>query len=876
MTAYDFDLDRTTDAASRYASPTSSWKDEIIYFAMLDRFCDGDSSNNKQGVSEVEDSPKMESNYSGGDFQGLINKMNEGYFTKLGITTIWVTPPIKNQWYEGNYGGYHGYWASDFTKVDPHVGDLAKYKEFVALAHSNGIRVIQDIVVNHTGDYFGVKDTPYAYGSTNWSLNPVSKPTAAPEQMPWTLNNPGIFSEEELQYNSFYHWTPAISDFNDATQTYTYQESNLDDINTDNTNVANLLRGYFRYWIDKVDIDGYRVDTVKYVNPTFFEGFVNSTDAGNLGVREYAKSLGKSDFILFGEAWDPSDTLCASYTKSADTGANRLDSMIYFPLNTATRDVFGSGNKTSELTEVLNRRYSSGYANPDKLVTFVDNHDMARMSSIASSNLNRAAYAFIMTIPGIPQIYYGAENELSVCRRAMFAGGYQGPNLDVNSTDLFDSSSSNTMFTYLHDLIALRKANSVFRNGTVSVLRDSSLGTGIFAYKVVETAGTVNKEAFVIFNTSSKELVAANISGLTEGGNYVLKNPSINMTTTNFTAQSGGKMSMIVPAEAFGIYVLNTTGNALTTPANTVSITSTYSTVSTTTLPVLGIVGNTIADVNMSIFFDGDMSSATMWTIPAGTSDLSWVKSLSLLSLSGKAHDVTVAINNGGVFSFSDPVPFSLVPAMIMRTSITDPQGDDTGPAGYNYTLPQNSTFNGHLEDILGVSVSTWGSNMDIKIQMRGISTVWAPTVNMFDHVFFNIFLRKNGSTSTVNALPLYHYNIPFCWDYQIKEEGWSSAMTNNVGASATARGKTVTPAPSCVVDAVNNTITFSVSGSAIGSPDSFEGWQVYIADWDLDMGNARGLTPDGGNWVFGGGDGSVDPLVLDETSVITIPAYTE
>lgn len=868
MTSFDFDLGTVADADSRQASP-ADWQKEVVYLAMIDRFSDGDSSNNKVGgVIEVENDPSKESNFSGGDFTGLINKMKSGYFTGHGITAIWITPPIRNQWYEGNYGGYHGYWASDFTQVDPHFGDIAQYREFVKLAHQNGIKVIQDIVVNHVGDYFKVSDTPYVYEGNNWSLVSTSKPTNAPEQFPWKLNDPGIFSQEELLYNSFYHWTPYISDYNDANQTYTYQSGSLDDMNTDNEVVQNLLRGYFRYWIDKVDIDGFRVDTVKYVQPEFFEGFVNSTEAGNMGVREYAKSLGKNDFILFGEAWSDSDTLCASYTQNGDGTKQRLDSMIYFPLNTAVRNVFASGGATNSITSVLNARYTSGYAYPDKLVTFVNNHDMGRISAQTSSSLNKAAYAFIMTIPGVPQVYYGDEQNLDVCREAMFAGGYQGPNLAATTADSFSTSSE--MYNYIAGLISLRKANPVLSNGKVTVVRDSS-STGILAYRTVLGNGGVGNEAFVVMNTSDKKLAVTNMAtGLTEGGVFDLQNPSVNAGESSFTVEAGGNLSLVVPAESCGIYLLSSVGAVPAPAANQIAITSTYGSVITdTSLTVSGTLTSVPADI--VIFFDGDIDNALSYTLGALDST-AWSESIAIGMLGGGKHTVTAAVIDGTDYVFSETVPFTISAEMTVRASAEDPQGDDTGPAGYSYTIPTEETFAGHYEDILGVEVATAGPDMEVRVKMRDISSAWSPTVNMFDHVLFSIMLRKPKSLSTVTALPKFNYDIPFAWDYMVRESGWSATMFSSSGAGAKATGTAVKPAPPTSVDAVNNTVTFRISGSSVGTPSSYSGWKVYVATWDEDMGNPRGLTQTGGQWKFGGGDGTVDPLVIDESDVITIP----
>jgi glycosidase len=858
MTAFDFDLGATADASTHLASP--DWQKQIVYLAMIDRFSDGDTSINVQGCTEVENTPAEESNFSGGDFQGLIDKLNGGYFEALGITSIWVTPPIKNQWYEGNYGGFHGYWASDFTQVDPHFGTIAKYKEFVALAHSKGIRVIQDIVVNHVGDYFTVTGSPYTYGGTNWKLNTVSKPTTAPVQLPWSLNNPNIFMEEELLYNSFYHWTPPISDYNNPSQTLTYQCSSLDDMNTDNQVVQNLLRGYFRYWIDKVDIDGFRVDTVKYVDPKFFEGFVNSTSAGNLGIREYAKTLGKNDFILFGEAWSNDDTLVSSYTQSS-AGVQRLDSMIYFPLNTALRDVFGSGKSTSALTAVLNNRASAGYANPEKLVTFVDNHDMARFSSIATASMNKAAYAFIMTIPGIPQIYYGTEQDFRICRRAMFTGGHQGPSLPVNPSDSYDTSTA--MFQYLKNLTSLRTNNSVFTSGSLSILRDSSNGNGILAYKLIEGTGGAGKEALVIFNTASESKAANNIvTGSTPGAVFTLQTPSVGSPASSLTVDSSKKVSAIMPAESVGIYLYTSTGSVPSAPVNAPTITSSYATkISGETITVTGTVTSTPVDI--LLFFDGNIASpATTLSLGSGLST-TWSVDVPLSSISSGTHEIAAAVDNSGTYAFSDSVSFQWSAAVTGGSSVDDPTGDDTGPAGYSYTLPTHSSYTSHPEDIVKLEAGKSGSDLVVTVTMRTISTVWSPTTNNFDHVLFNIFIGKSDTDQTSTAISKLNWDCPFPWDYYVYEEGWSGAIYN-------ASGSSMTPSPTSKVDAAAKTVTFTIPASVLGRPASYTGWKVYLATWDCDMGNLRKLTPAGGEYIFGGG-ASTDPLVIDDTDVVTV-----
>ncbi|MCF1438394.1 MAG: hypothetical protein LPD71_06495, partial [Shewanella sp.] len=133
--------------------PSPDWREQIIYFALTDRFNDGDPANNDQGTGEYD--PKDHRKFSGGDLNGL--KAQLDYMQKLGATALWLTPPVANQWWypKGQYGGYHGYWATDFKSIDPHFGTLEDYKALSDGLHRRGMYLIQDIVVNHTGNFFG-------------------------------------------------------------------------------------------------------------------------------------------------------------------------------------------------------------------------------------------------------------------------------------------------------------------------------------------------------------------------------------------------------------------------------------------------------------------------------------------------------------------------------------------------------------------------------------------------------------------------------------------------------------------------------------------------------------------------------------------------
>ncbi|WP_259459694.1 alpha-amylase family glycosyl hydrolase, partial [Mesotoga sp. HF07.pep.5.2.highcov] len=138
------------------------WEDQVVYFLMIDRFSNGDPSNDDMGLGEA---GSDNSRYNGGDLKGIIDKLD--YIKGLGATAIWITPPVANQWWNPwvNYGGYHGYWARDFKRIDEHFGDIALYKELVEKAHEKGLLVIQDIVPNHVGDYFRFVDGEFEMNS---------------------------------------------------------------------------------------------------------------------------------------------------------------------------------------------------------------------------------------------------------------------------------------------------------------------------------------------------------------------------------------------------------------------------------------------------------------------------------------------------------------------------------------------------------------------------------------------------------------------------------------------------------------------------------------------------------------------------------------
>ena len=173
-----------------------SWQDAAIYFILIDRFCNGDESNDDQGCGEFD--PANDEAFHGGDLAGVKSRLP--YIRDLGFDAIWITPPVHNQWINPYIStrGFHGYWAWDFTRVDPHFGTLEDYRRMVDSAHRLGLKVIQDIVVNHTGNFFTVdeKDFDIKRPELNWrELQGAYPPEAgpkAPNDPVFKMNNPNI------------------------------------------------------------------------------------------------------------------------------------------------------------------------------------------------------------------------------------------------------------------------------------------------------------------------------------------------------------------------------------------------------------------------------------------------------------------------------------------------------------------------------------------------------------------------------------------------------------------------------------------------------------------------------------------------------------
>jgi glycosidase len=836
------------------ASP--DWQDQIVYFVMTDRFNDGDSSNNDQGASEFD--PKDGARYSGGDLKGVEQKID--YIKGLGATTVWVTPPVANQWWDPqtNYGGYHGYWASNFMEVDKHMGSLDDYKHLSSSLHKAGMYLMQDVVVNHMGNFFSYQGGWDASDPTKFlAMNTGAKPGAAPTQAPFDMNDPRVAANVKA---GIYHWTPAISDYSNAIQEKTYQLSDLDDLNTSNPTVRDALRKSYDYWIQNVGVDAFRIDTAFYVEPDFFKDFLYSTDKTNPGVMAAAKASGRDNFFAFGEGFASDKAYENTYEKKIDSymtdpsdGSDILPGMINFPLYGSAGDVFARGQATAQLGYRI-RQMMALHKRPHLMPSFLDNHDVNRFLSGGSQDGLKQNLLLMMTLPGIPVIYYGTEQAFTEQRGAMFKGGYKS-----GDKDHFDTSAP--LYQYIAQVANLRKSNKVFSRGTPTVLKENAASAGAFAYKM-EYQGT---SAVVVYNTSDSDTLVDNVPTGLAANSELTPAFAMNGTAPKVVVDANGKFTLRLPARAAYVWLVSSNPGTPMASTGTLSMSALTDTTENGDFTVSG-ASSKVASFKLVV--DGDLAHAQTVT-PAG--DGSWSATVGTSTMIDPAilHSIVAWSEEAGAISASGT--FYVNRSFTQAAQIDDPAGDDSGPTGSYHYPTDDSWGTNHQGDIRKVTVSTAGASMKIDIQTPLVTSVWNPS-NGFDHVAFTIFIQIPGKSGGTSVMPLQNATLPggMSWNYRIRAHGWSNALFSSTDASATSEGTTVSPAASIQVDKTTNTVSFTLTDASLGKPASLSGAKIYVTTWDYD-GGYRGLSPTAQQWAFWGG-AATDPLVLDATQVITLP----
>jgi glycosidase len=508
------------------------WRDEIIYFLMTDRFCDGDGSNNGSFCNSGNINF-----YHGGDLAGITSHVN--YIRSLGATAIWITPVVENVWRNPNYTsytGYHGYWARDFTKLDSHLGsDTNFYQSFINTMHNNGLLVIQDIVVNHMGPLAAYTNgwTPVysSFGYTRAWAQILSSGNAGN----YNYSKPDKAPFNEL---SAFHNYGKINNYDDTAQLTQGDAGDLPDLATDSTDVKSALETAYGQWAG-YGVDGFRIDTAKHVNKDFWNEFCPA-------IRSSAAS---KNFSQFGEVLIGDHPTLANYVDST----SGMDSVLNYDLYYVMRTVFANAtdkyhtNATHELTQEITRRSSySRVSTQDELINFIDNHDNNRFLTDAGGSLDRLwlALTYLMTTKGIPCIYYNTENNVS--------GDTNTGRKDIPN---FKTTGKKT-FTLIRVLSKIRKENRALLRGDITVLADSTSGPGIFAF--VRYNGTQSENIFVLLNTSGKAITETiDVSNYASAGDTLRNILYAEFSQTETVSfNTNGKIVVSIPAYSMKILKL--------------------------------------------------------------------------------------------------------------------------------------------------------------------------------------------------------------------------------------------------------------------------------------------------------------------------------
>ncbi|MEQ2632861.1 alpha-amylase family glycosyl hydrolase [Roseburia inulinivorans] len=482
------------------------WDEAVIYFAVTDRFFDGDAENNDAyGVGDYNIGEKGGSSYHGGDFAGLNQKLD--YLKDLGVNTIWITPIVENNTEDQHDNktdtatyGYHGYWASDFTKLNKHLGTEQQFKALLDAAHSKGMKIMVDVVLNHAG-----------YGTEKYFNSILTDADGNSISMIRDSNN--TISGDD-KYDSL---------------------SDLPDFVTENKAVTDQLVTWQTEWMSKYSIDYYRVDTVKHVETTTWEAFKNSLTKVN------------PDFKMIGEYSG------AGYANNAgELGTGSMDALLDFDFNDfaqkfVTGDISGVESSLQKRNGAINNTATMG--------SFLSSHDEdslqyklvneSKLSEEEAYNLMKVAATLQITAKGQPVLYYGEE---------IGQGGANNWPLQTNRRD-FDwtelekqKADSNSIYNHYKTMLAIRNTyTDVFARGNRSTVAasdaegyevisrsygNSTLYVGMnvkeaekeVVIPVAESAGTVLKNLYdgKTYTVSADRNVSVTIPAAKDGGTIVL------------------------------------------------------------------------------------------------------------------------------------------------------------------------------------------------------------------------------------------------------------------------------------------------------------------------------------------------------------------
>ncbi len=560
--------------------------DQSFYFVMGDRFANGDRANDTGGIPGDRLShgfdPTSKGFYQGGDIRGLLERLD--YIEGLGTDAIWFTPVFKNkavQLEDGPSAGYHGYWITDFTQIDPHLGTNDDLRALVEAAHARGIKVFFDIITNHTADVIGYEEgartayvpkdvSPYRTASgtpfddrdypdpfpaldaqTSFPYTPVLEPGEETLKVPAWLNDVTLYHNrgnttfvgEDSQYGDFF---------------------GLDDLFTEHPTVRQGMIDIYRTWVEDVGIDGFRIDTMKHVDDRFWQEF-------GPALQDSAAGAGIADFFMFGEvALDGAGEEAKAFT-SHYTTTNQMQAILDFPFQWAARDFASRGLDAQRLAEffVDDDWYTDADSNVYALPTFLGNHDMGRIGHFLKADnpgatdaellaRDRLAHRLLYLSRGNPVVYYGDEQGFAgtggdqSARQTMFTSEVEEYRTDdrigTDRTGTADSyDPTHPLYRTIARLDALTARHPALRDGAQQV-RTASSGPGVVAFSRIDRDD--QHEYVVVLNNSESRSTAKVPTWVPRG----VFRKVYGSGPRKLRSSSSGKLSLSVPGLSTAVY----------------------------------------------------------------------------------------------------------------------------------------------------------------------------------------------------------------------------------------------------------------------------------------------------------------------------------
>ncbi|MEU6139163.1 pullulanase-type alpha-1,6-glucosidase [Streptomyces sp. NPDC047081] len=571
---------------------------EQFYFVMPDRFANGDTANDEGGLTGSRLStgydPTDKGFYQGGDLKGLTKKLD--YIKGLGTTAIWMAPIFKNQPVQGTgsnaSAGYHGYWITDFTQVDPHFGTNKDLETLISKAHAKGMKVFFDVITNHTADVVDYEEKSYDYLSkgafpyltkdgrpfddADYADGKKKFPAVSAASFPRTPTVPA--AKKNVKVPSWLNDTTMYHNRGDSTyagENATYGDfSGLDDLWTERPEVVSGMERIYERWVRDFDVDGFRIDTVKHVDMEFWTQWATALD-------NYAAQHGRKDFFMFGEVYSADTSITSPYVTQG-----RLDATLDFPFQDAARSYASQGGSAQKLASVFgdDYKYTTDKANAYEQVTFLGNHDMGRIGYFLEQDNPKATDAELLAKDrlanevmflsrGNPVVYYGDEQGFTGsggdkdARQTMFASKVADYLDDdeigtdrTHASDSYDTSAP--LYKQISALSELRRSNPALTDG-VQTERYAADGSGVYAFS--RTDAKSGQEYVVAFNNAGEAKSATFATGSAD-----MKFRGIYGTSSDVTSGADKKVTVTVPA---GSAIVLKAAGKLAKPATAPTIT---------------------------------------------------------------------------------------------------------------------------------------------------------------------------------------------------------------------------------------------------------------------------------------------------------------